>query len=125
MLEIGVQSGGSTRVWKRYVRGALDYVALDIDPRCRMFQSLGEGIRILTGSQTDKTLPLKTNQLPPPPQPLFVALTRGGVVSPVFQKIGILFNIEKGVGPNVLLTRGGGSWFEFNGNYVTVASGSA
>ena len=29
-----------------------------------------------------------------------------GVVSPAFQKKGILFNIEKGFGPNVLLTRG-------------------
>jgi len=56
MLEIGVQSGGSTRVWKRYFRETLDYVGLDIDPRCRMFQSLEEGIRVLTGSQTNKTL---------------------------------------------------------------------
>ena len=45
----------------------------------------------------------------PPPQTLFAALTRGGEVSPVFQKSGILFNIEKGVGQNLLLTRGGGS----------------
>jgi len=56
ILEIGVQSGGSTRVWKRYFRDLLDYVGLDIDPRCRMFQSLDEGIRIVTGSQLDTTL---------------------------------------------------------------------
>jgi len=56
VLEIGVQSGGSTRVWKRYFRGTLDYVGLDIDPRCEMLQSLEEGIRILIGSQTNKIL---------------------------------------------------------------------
>ena len=40
----------------------------------------------------------------------------GGILSPAFQKIEILFNIEKGVGPNVLLTRGvgRGSWIVFN-----------
>jgi len=52
MLEIGVQSGGSTRTWKRYFRGLLSYVGLDNDPRCRMFQSLAEGIRIVIGSQS-------------------------------------------------------------------------
>jgi len=51
MLEIGVQSGGSTRVWKRYFRGTLSYVGLDIDPRCKMFESLGEGVRIVIGNQ--------------------------------------------------------------------------
>jgi len=56
MLEIGVQSGGSTRVWKRYFRGLTSYVGLDIDPRCRMFKSLEEGITIITGSQLNTTL---------------------------------------------------------------------
>jgi len=56
MLEIGVQSGGSTRVWKRYFRGLTQYLGLDIDPRCRKFQSLKEGIRIITGSQLDTAL---------------------------------------------------------------------
>jgi len=56
MLEIGVQSGGSTRVWKKYFRGLTQYLGLDIDPRCRMFQSLEEGVRIITGSQLDTQL---------------------------------------------------------------------
>jgi len=56
MLEIGVQSGGSTRVWKRYFRNLTDYIGLDIDPRCRMFQSPTEGINIVTGSQLDTAL---------------------------------------------------------------------
>jgi len=56
MLEIGIQSGGSTRVWKRYFRGLTDYVGLDIDPKCRKFQSPEEGIKIFTGSQLDTVL---------------------------------------------------------------------
>jgi len=56
MLEIGVQSGGSTRVWKRYFRSTLEYIGLDIEPRCRKFQSLKEGIRIITGSQLNTSL---------------------------------------------------------------------
>jgi len=53
MLEIGIQSGGSTRVWKRYFRGTLSYVGLDIDSMTKKFQSLAEGIRIEIGSQLD------------------------------------------------------------------------
>jgi len=56
MLEIGVQSGGSTRVWKRYFRDLTDYLGLDIDPRCKMFRSPDEGIKIVTGSQLDTAL---------------------------------------------------------------------
>jgi len=56
MLEIGVQSGGSTRVWKRYFRNLTDYIGLDIDPRCKMFQSPNEGIMIVEGSQLDTKL---------------------------------------------------------------------
>jgi len=55
MLEIGVQSGGSTRVWKRYFRGTLSYVGIDINPLCKQFESLGEGITIQIGSQLDKS----------------------------------------------------------------------
>jgi len=56
MLEFGVQSGGSTRVWKRYFRGTLEYVGLDINSRCKQFESLDEGIRIVIGSQLNSSL---------------------------------------------------------------------
>jgi hypothetical protein len=56
MLEIGVQSGGSTRVWKRYFGARLDYVGVDVNPNCRQFESLNEGIRIVIGSQLDRDL---------------------------------------------------------------------
>jgi len=55
MVEIGIQSGGSTRVWKRYFRGTLEYVGIDIDPRCKQFEILSEGIRIEIGSQLNTT----------------------------------------------------------------------
>jgi hypothetical protein len=55
MVEIGIQSGGSTRVWKRYFRGTLEYVGIDIDPRCKQFEILKEGIRIEIGSQLNTT----------------------------------------------------------------------
>ena len=44
-------------------------------------------------------LPLKINQ-PPPSRFLWPELGEG-VVSPAFQKFGILLNIDKGVGQNV------------------------
>ena len=59
MLEIGVQSGGSTRVWKKYFGPLLKYVGLDINPNCKKYEKVDEGIQIVTGSQTDLDL-LKT-----------------------------------------------------------------
>jgi len=51
MLEIGVQSGGSARVWKRYFRGTLSYVGADKDRKCKIFESPEENILIEIGSQ--------------------------------------------------------------------------
>jgi len=51
-----VQSGGSTRAWKRYFRKSLAYIGLDINPRCKQMESLDEGIRIVIGSQLNTTL---------------------------------------------------------------------
>lgn len=54
MLEMGVQSGGSTRVWKRYFGNKLDYIGIDINRNCKQFESLDEGIKIEIGSQLDQ-----------------------------------------------------------------------
>jgi hypothetical protein len=51
MLELGVQSGGSTRVWKRYFGEATRYVGIDINPNCR--EAEAENIHIEIGSQED------------------------------------------------------------------------
>ena len=53
MLEIGVQSGGSTRAWKQYYGSQLYYVGVDINPLCKRSRSEQEGIYIEIGSQSD------------------------------------------------------------------------
>ena len=53
LLEIGVQSGGSTRVWRRYYGDQLRYVGIDINPKCKRSESLEEHIAIEIGSQLD------------------------------------------------------------------------
>lgn len=51
MLEIGVQSGGSVRVWKQYYGNNLVYTGLDADSRCKRSESPEENIFIEIGSQ--------------------------------------------------------------------------
>jgi len=93
MLEIGVSSGGSTRVWKRYFRGLTHYVGLDIEPRCRMFQSLEEGIRIITGSQLDTALLSKICKLY---GPFDLVVDDGGHTNKMIQtSLKILWNCMK------------------------------
>jgi hypothetical protein len=53
MLEIGVQSGGSTRIWNSYFGKSSRYVGLDINPECKQFESPDENIFIEIGSQLD------------------------------------------------------------------------
>eukprot|EP00798_Chlamydomonas_sp_ICE-L_P006833 gene6833-30807_t len=50
MLEIGVQSGGSTRVWRQYYGSKL---GLDVNPKCKRSEVKEEHTYIVTGSQTD------------------------------------------------------------------------
>ena len=51
MLEIGVQSGGSARTWKRYYGTALYYVGVDISPATRRSHSPSEKIFVEIGDQ--------------------------------------------------------------------------
>jgi hypothetical protein len=50
LIEIGVDNGASTRMWKRYFAKAL-IVGVDIQERCRAFEE--DRIRIEIGSQAD------------------------------------------------------------------------
>mmetsp|Transcript_25694 Transcript_25694/g.79060 ORF Transcript_25694/g.79060 Transcript_25694/m.79060 type:complete len:332 (-) Transcript_25694:33-1028(-) len=59
MLEIGVQSGGSTRVWKKYYGDQLRYTGVDINPKCKRSESLEENVAIEIGSQLDAKFLLK------------------------------------------------------------------
>ena len=53
MLEIGVQSGGSARMWSAYFKDKLYYVGMDIDERCKRSHSPEEHIHIEIGSQLE------------------------------------------------------------------------
>ena len=53
LLEIGVQSGGSSRVWKQYYGNPLTYVGIDINHHAKRVESLAESILIEIGDQTD------------------------------------------------------------------------
>ena len=54
MMEIGVQSGGSARMWKQYYGKPLKYVGLDINPKCKRTESPEENIFVEIGSQLDR-----------------------------------------------------------------------
>lgn len=55
MLEIGVQSGGSTRVWSQFFGDQLDYIGVDINPNCAQFEDPSRRIHIVIGSQLNTT----------------------------------------------------------------------
>jgi hypothetical protein len=50
-LEIGVQNGGSTRMWREYFGPQATIIGVDIDPNCRSLQD--EGFEIWIGDQAD------------------------------------------------------------------------
>lgn len=56
LLEIGVQSGGSARVWRQYYGNKLAYTGLDINPASKRTENATENIYIEIGSQTNLTL---------------------------------------------------------------------
>lgn len=53
MLEIGVQQGGSIRMWRDYFHKDSTIVGIDIDPKCKDHAT--DSINIHIGSQNDET----------------------------------------------------------------------
>lgn len=53
LLEIGVQSGGSSRVWRSYYGKELYYVGLDINPESKRSEVAKENTFVEIGSQMD------------------------------------------------------------------------
>jgi hypothetical protein len=51
LLEIGVSQGGSIDLWKKYFGNKLRYYGIDINPKCKQFES--ENVSIFIGSQED------------------------------------------------------------------------
>lgn len=52
VLEIGVQNGGSTRMWKKYFGDLAEIVCVDIDPACKELEA--EGFEVWIGDQGSK-----------------------------------------------------------------------
>lgn len=57
ILEIGIQNGGSSKMWKHYFtqgfpNAKVNIYGIDIDPRCKEFEE--DGIKIYIGSQEDR-----------------------------------------------------------------------
>jgi len=51
-LEIGVQNGGSTRMWREYFSSDAHIIGMDVDPACREMEK--EGFEIWIGDQADR-----------------------------------------------------------------------
>lgn len=51
-LEIGIQNGGSYKMWKHYFSEHTKFYGIDIDTRCKNLEE--EGFEIFIGSQKDK-----------------------------------------------------------------------
>ncbi len=68
LLEIGVQNGGSTKMWKHYFTHMLPGIkvqiyGIDIDEKCKSIEE--EGIKIFIGSQSDRNFWKKIkNEIP-------------------------------------------------------------
>lgn len=52
-LEIGVQNGGSTQMWRRYFGPLATIIGIDIEPKCKRVER--DGIHIRIGDQSDST----------------------------------------------------------------------
>ena len=52
LLEIGVSQGGSIDLWKQFFGEKLKYYGVDINPKCKQFES--GNVKIFIGSQEDK-----------------------------------------------------------------------
>ncbi|MBI5510718.1 MAG: class I SAM-dependent methyltransferase [Deltaproteobacteria bacterium] len=53
LLEIGVQAGGSLRLWRRYLGKQAQVFGCDVDPACKRLEA--EGFPVFIGDQADPT----------------------------------------------------------------------
>ena len=54
MLELGVRSGGSLRMWKEYFGDALELHGIDINPNSKIFQDTANNVHVHIGSLADE-----------------------------------------------------------------------
>jgi len=55
MFEIGVDQGGSIKMWKDYFGGGATIVGIDINPVCKKYEKQEEGIFVEIGNQSDES----------------------------------------------------------------------
>jgi hypothetical protein len=53
-LEIGIYQGGSLPMWKEYFGEKSRIIGIDINPACKKFEDINNGIEVFIGSQSDK-----------------------------------------------------------------------
>lgn len=51
MLEIGVQNGGSLKIWKKYLGHRAKIIGIDINPQCKVHEDKNFDINIRVGDQ--------------------------------------------------------------------------
>jgi limonene-1,2-epoxide hydrolase len=54
IVEFGVSQGGSLRMWRDYFGAQAQFVGVDINPNCKLFEE--PGVRIVIGDQEDRAL---------------------------------------------------------------------
>lgn len=53
IVEIGIYSGGSLKMWQSYFGPGTQIVGIDIEPACKAYE--GEGVRVFIGDQADRS----------------------------------------------------------------------
>lgn len=53
LLEIGVENGGSLRLWRKYLGEGATIVGIDINPDCMKHDDRASGVNVRIGSQAD------------------------------------------------------------------------
>jgi SAM-dependent methyltransferase len=53
VLEIGIYSGGSLGMWRRYFGKGCTVFGIDIEPSCRVYEE--DGVRVFIGDQSDRS----------------------------------------------------------------------
>jgi Methyltransferase domain len=52
VLEIGIYSGGSLEMWKKYFGARCQVYGVDVEEACKVYE--GEGVRVFIGDQSDR-----------------------------------------------------------------------
>ena len=54
MIEIGINKGGSIKLWHSYFKNMLLFIGIDINPECKKYEKIFKNTHILIGDQGNK-----------------------------------------------------------------------